>query len=125
MEPIEDSFITILLVADRNFRNLCVDPQTYIEDLKERIPKLRQGIVTLCTVSGAYGLSSVDNTLPVIEVTDRNKTLFSQTLENSSILFDEMITISISDKDQFIAAARDVTTGMNKTYTTYKYRRRD
>ncbi|MNM08998.1 hypothetical protein D3C81_190780 [compost metagenome] len=123
MEPVE-STTTILVVADSNFNNLCLDPQGYVRKLKERVAELRTGNTFLYTVSGRYGLSNVDSSLPVIEVNDRNKTLFSQTLENSSMFFDELMAISIAEEDQFIKSAREVVTSANKTFTHYKYPRK-
>lgn len=124
MEPVESS-TTILVVADSNFTNLCQDPQGYVKRLKERVAELRAGNTFLYTVSGRYGLSNVDGSLPVIEVNDRNKTLFSQTLENSSMFFDELMAISIAvENDQFIKSAREVVTSANKTFTHYKYPRK-
>lgn len=123
MEPVECS-TTILVVADSNFNNLCQDPQGYVRRLKERVAELRSGNTHLYTVSGRYGLSNVDASLPVIEVNDRNKTLFSQTLENSSMFFDELMAISIAEEDQFIKSAREVVTSANKTFTHYKYPRK-
>ena len=115
---------TILLVADSNFINLCQNPYEYIERFKERFVALRGGNAELYTVSGRYGISSVDASMPVIEVSDRNKTLFSQTLENSGMLYDELVVFTIVGHDPYIESAKEVVTTANKTYTNYGYPRK-
>lgn len=124
LEP-QDSFITIMVVADSGFVNLCKDPQSYVATLKERINALYGNNVILSTVSGKYGIGHIDPTIISIEINDRNKTLFSQTLENSSMLFDELVAISIFEKDPFIETAREVVTTANKTFTHYRYPRKE
>lgn len=115
---------TILIMADSNFINLCLDPFDYIRRLKERVSAVREDSPLLYTVSGRYGVSAIDSEIPVIEVNDRNKTLFSQTLENCSMLFDELLAISTVESDPFINSAKEVITLANKTFTHYKYPRK-
>lgn len=115
----------ILLVADSNFVNLCKDPAAYISLLKTRIIEKRQGDALLYTVTGKYGVSNIDNTIPTLDINDRNKTLFSQTLENSTMLFDELMVISINEHDPFIIAAQEVVTHASKTSTKYGYERKE
>lgn len=114
----------ILLVADSNFVNLCKDPAAYISLLKARILEKRQGDALLYTVTGKYGVSNIDNTIPTLDINDRNKTLFSQTLENSTMLFDELMVISVNEHDPFIIAAQEVVTHASKTSTKYGYERK-
>jgi len=114
----------ILVVADSNFANLCKDPVEYISLLKERVLTKRQGDAMLYTVTGKYGISNIDNTIPTLDVEDRNKTLFSQTLENSTMLFDELMVISVHENDPYILAAKEVVTTASKTSTHYKYPRK-
>jgi hypothetical protein len=123
MDPIPCASI-ILVVADSNFVNLCKDPVEYVSLLKERVLIKRQGDATLYTVTGKYGISNIDKSIPTLDVEDRNKTLFSQTLENSVLFFDELMVISVNENDPFILAAKEVVTTASKTSTHYKYPRK-
>lgn len=123
MDPIPCASI-ILVVADSNFVNLCKDPVEYISLLKARVFEKRQGDAVLYTVTGKYGISNIDSTIRTLDVEDRNKTLFSQTLENSTMLFDELMVISVNENDPFILAAKEVVTTASKTSTHYKYPRK-
>lgn len=122
LHPVECASI-ILVVSDSNFINLCQDPHGYVELLKERIGKVHNNAV-IHTVSGKYGIGHIDRSIPVVEVNDRNKTMFSQTLENSSMLFDELMVISIATNDPYIESAKEVVTTANKTFTQYRYPRK-
>ena len=122
MELAQPSSI-VLILADSNFINVCDNANAYVERLKELLSK-RVNNMIIYTVSGRYGLSQVDKSIPVIEVDDRNKTIFSQTLENSSMVFDEMIAVSIVPTDPFMTVAREVLTKANKTITQYRYQRK-
>jgi hypothetical protein len=113
----------VLILADSNFINVCVDPNAYVGRLKDLLAK-RADNAKVYTVSGRYGLSQVDQSIPIIQVDDRNKTIFSQTLENSAMIFDEMITVSIVPTDPFMTVAREVLTKVNKTITQYRYQRK-
>lgn len=123
MDPIPCASI-ILIVADSNFVNLCKDPVEYVSLLKERVLVARNGDASLYTVTGKYGISNIDATIPTLDVVDRNKTLFSQTLENSTMMFDELLVISVNDNDPFIIAAQEVVTHASKTSTKYGYERK-
>lgn len=123
MDPIPCASI-ILVVADSNFVNLCKDPVEYVNLLKERVVTNRKGDALLYTVTGKYGISNIDKSIPTLDVEDRNKTLFSQTLENSTMLFDELMVISVNENDPFILAAKEVVTTASKTSTHYKYPRK-
>lgn len=114
----------ILVVADSNFINLCKNPHDYVKLLKERVANLYENNATIHTVSGKYGIANIDSSIPVVDINDRNKTLFSQTLENSSMFFDELLAISTVDKDPYIESAREVVTLSNKTFTHYRYPRK-
>lgn len=123
METAQSSNI-VLVVADSNFLNLCKDPFEYITRLKTLLAERSKGAATLFTISGKYGVSNIDNSLPIIPVDDKNKTLFGQTLENATMMFDELLAISVSANDPFLNMAREVVTGANKTITQYKYQRK-
>lgn len=122
MEPIECASI-ILVMADSNFINLCQDPHGYVQRLKVRVSDFHNNAV-IYTVSGKHGIAHIDSTIPIVEVNDRNKTMFSQTLENSSMLFDELMVISIAENDPYIESAREVVTSASKTFTHYRYPRK-
>lgn len=124
MEPTNPCASIILVLADSNFINLCKDPAAYVQLLKKRVVEMREDSATLYTVTGKYGIHNIDPTVPVLEINDRNKTLFSQTLENSTMLFDELIVISTNESDPFILAAKEVVTNVNKTSTQYRYPRK-
>ena len=114
----------VLVVSDSNFMNLCKDPFEYITQLKTRLAERAKGAITLFTVSGKYGLSNIDSTLPLIPVDDKNKTLFGQTLENATMMFDELLTITVSQNDLCLSTACEVVTNANKTITKYGYQRK-
>lgn len=126
MELIElNTQTTVLVIADSNFINLCENPHEYIQKLKTRVAEVRTDNAVLFTVSGRYGLSGIDQSIPILEVNDRNKTLFGQTLENSSMFFDEVMAISLVESDPYILSAREMVTAAGKTFTHYKYPRKD
>lgn len=115
----------VLVVSDSNFVNLCRDPSDYVLRLKKIISERKSGGATIMTVSGRYGLSNIDPTIGVIQVDDKNKTLFGQTLENVAPFFDELLVVTISSSDPYILAAKEVVTNSHKTLTQYGYNRRD
>lgn len=119
-----ESSTIILVVADSNFINLCKDPHGYVQLLKTRVSTLFDNNACIYTVSGKYGIANIDDTIPVIDVNDRNKTLFSQTLENSSMFFDQLMAISTVERDPYIESAKEVMTTANKTFTQYGYPRK-
>lgn len=123
MEPVICASV-ILVVADSNFINLCRDPANYVSTLKQRVAEKRGGNAVLHTITGKYGLTNVDPSLPFLDITDRNKTLFGQTLENSALLFDELMLITINEKDPYMNSAQEVATQLSKTSTKYGYPRK-
>lgn len=123
MEAVDGNSV-VLLVADSNFINLCNDPAAYVERLKKTIAARTEGNVQIITVSGRYGLSNVDSTIRVIEVDDKNKTLFGQHLENISMFFDELLVVTISPSDSYMLVAKEVVTNACKTFTQYGYQRK-
>lgn len=123
MEPIACASV-ILVLADSNFINLCKNPTEYIGLLKQRVMEAREGNATLYTVTGKYGINHIDSSVPTLEINDRNKTSFSQTLENSTMLFDELLIISINESDPYMLAAKEVSTTASKTSTHYRYERK-
>lgn len=124
MDPVEVPATIILVVADSNFINLCREPHVYVQTLKAKVAEMHKGTAVIHTVSGKYGIGNIDASIPMVDVNDRNKTLFSQTLENASMFFDELMAISTVDKDPYIESAREVVTSGNKTFTHYRYPRK-
>lgn len=114
--------INILLIADSNFKNLCEDPNEYVKRLKTLVSVNKK--VDFFTPAGRFGLSEIDSDLKTIEIEDRNKTIFTQTLENSSFIFDQFIIVSLFPQDPYMSGAREVATNCNKTFTQYGYTRR-
>lgn len=123
MDPAEQH-VNILVVVESNFINLCRDPQDYINNFKDKVSAKNDNKASLFTVSGRYGLTSVDKTIPAIEVMDKNKTMFRQMLENSSTMFDAVVVITSVPNDPYIESAREVATNTNKTFTQYGYPRK-
>lgn len=116
---------TLLVIADSNFANLCKDPDNYLEKLKTVVNEHRDQEVVLYTVPGKYGISSLDKDIQTVPgVTDKNKTVFMQTLENNAVLYDELIVISIANEDNYINGAKEVMTQLNKSITHYRYNRK-
>lgn len=120
--PVESSNI-ILVVADSNFAHLCKDPNEYVTRLRNVLGQ-RQKDVTLMTVSGRYGISAVDSTIKVLNVDDKNKTAFGQTLENVASMFDELLAVTNTVSDPFICVAKEVLGNAQKTITTFGYQRK-
>lgn len=110
----------VLLLADSNFVNLCLNPEESVGRLVDNMTKSRD--LCLYTVSGRFGLEKLNNDkLQLTDVEDKNKTSFSQTLENASMIFEEMIVLSNTPEDPYLVAAREVATNNGKTFTIYKY----
>lgn len=114
----------VLVIADSNFVNLCVDPVEYITRLKKLVGNRGGRGVKLYTVSGKYGVNHIDSSIDVVELNDKNKTIFGQTLENCTMLFDELLLVTIAPNDPFINIAREVMMSASKTITQYGYNRR-
>lgn len=123
MDPLPCATV-ILVLADSNFANLCDDAKAYIKLFKERVLAARSGDALLYTVTGKYGINGIDSSIPTLDVNDRNKTAFSQALENSTMLFDELMVISINENDPYIVAAKEVVTTASKNSTQYRYKRK-
>lgn len=122
MTPVQSSNV-ILVVADSNFCNLCKDPAEYVSRLHKVLSE-RQSAYTLMTVSGRYGINAIDTTLTPLPVDDKNKTVFGQTLENVSGLFDELLVLSNTLSDPYINVAKETMGNVQKTITTYGYPRK-
>lgn len=123
MEVVESIGNTVLVIADSNFVNICKDPQDYVTRLKSIIAG-RGKSTRLVTITGRYGLSNVDSSINAIQVEDKNKTLFGQHLENISMVFDELLIVTLNPTDPYVLAAKEVVTNSNKTITQYAYARR-
>ena len=122
MVPIQSSKV-VLVVTDSGFNGLCADPVDYLARLHKHF-ETRSDPVTLMTVSGKYGLSSVDNKFIVVSVDDKNKTIFGQTLENVASMFDELLAVTNSISDPYILVAKEVLGNAGKTITTFGYERK-
>lgn len=123
MDPVEQC-INILVVVESNFINLCKDPQEYVSAFKNKVTSNTESKAALFTVTGRYGLTNVDSSIPAIEVQDKNKTMFRQVLENNACLFDQVVVITSVPNDPYIESAREVALGASKTFTRYGYPRK-
>ena len=47
-----------------------------------------------------------------------------QTLENNAPFIDELLILSVAPEDNYINAAREVMTQLNKSFTHYRYDRK-
>ena len=116
---------SILVIADSNFINLCQDPEQYLDKLKTVVGSRKEEGVVLYTVPGKYGIHNLDkNVAELPNVQDKNKTVFMQTLENSNLMFDELLIVSIAEEDNYINGAKEVMTSLNKSFTHYRYQRK-
>lgn len=122
MTPVISSSV-ILVVADSNFVNLCKDPADYLTRLRTILGQ-RSTNVTVMTVSGRYGVNSIDTAFKQLTVDDKNKTVFGQTLENVAGIVDELLVVTNTASDPFMTAAKEVLGNAHKTITTYKYERK-
>ena len=122
MVPVQSSNV-ILVVADSNFANLCKDPDEYVKRLRTVLGE-RSSNTVIMTVSGRYGISSVDSQVKVLTIDDKNKTVFGQTLENVAGMFDELLAVTNTVSDPFILAAKEVLGNAQKTITTFGYQRK-
>lgn len=113
----------ILVVVDSNFVNLCKDPEEYVTRLRKVLSE-RQKEIVIMTVTGRYGISSIDSSISAIPVDDKNKTVFGNTLENLAGMFDELITVSNTVSDPYILIAKEVSGNAQKTVTNFGYQRR-
>lgn len=117
--------LTILIVSDSNFKNLCDDPTSYVEKLYGILNNRYKVPIKIITVSGRYGLSAIDSNIETLDVEDRNKTLFTQTIENHAAVFDELQIISLSNiVDPFIEGVADAMSALQKNITRYSYKRK-
>ncbi|BAW98412.1 phage protein [Vibrio phage pTD1] len=114
----------ILVICDSGFGNLCSTPLSYIERLKTIIGERTNNDYALHTVSGKYGLGDLDESITVMEIEDRNKTSFVQTIENMAHLTSELIIISIVDHDPHIEALASALSERCITIRRYKYQRK-
>ena len=127
MEAIQTPSV-VLVLADSNFMNLCKDPVDYITRLRNVLAARAERMSTvfsMFTVSGKFGLSNLDRSLNVIDIDDKNKTAFGQTLENASMLFEELVVISNTPDDPYMSMVREVGTSTSKILTQYKYERKE
>lgn len=122
MTPVISSSV-VLVVADSNFVSLCKDSVEYLARLRKILGD-RTTNVTVMTVSGRYGVNSIDNSFKQLIVDDKNKTVFGQTLENVAGMVDELLVVSNVSGDPFISAAKEVLGNAQKTITTYRYERK-
>lgn len=109
----------ILIVADSGFYRLCVNPEQYITQLKNLLSESSQGDCDLKTVTGKYGLKSSE--IEALEIEDRNKTVFVQTIENLTFQCDELIVISIIPNDPYLDALIGSLTARHTCIRRYKY----
>lgn len=123
MAPVQSSSV-ILVVVDGNFSKQCNEPDAYVTRLKKILGERTTDTITIMTVSGNYGLGGVDSGIKAVAVDDKNKTLFGQTLENISSIFDELLAITNTLHDPYINAAKDVMGNAGKTITTFGYQRK-
>jgi len=123
MTPVISSSV-VLVVADSNFINLCKDPSEYLTRLRTILGK-RSTNVTVMTVTGRYGVNSIDTAFKQLAVDDKNKTVFGQTLENVAGIVDELLVVTNTASDPFMSAAKEVLGNAQKTITTFGYERKE
>ncbi|UPT53958.1 hypothetical protein [Vibrio phage phiKT1019] len=114
----------ILVICDSGFGNLCKDALDYVSRLKGMVGERTNNDFQLHTVSGKYGLSDLDSDMKVLEIEDRNKTSFVQTIENMVELTNELIIISVVDHDAHIEALAAALSERCITIRRYKYERK-
>lgn len=114
----------ILVICDSGFQNLCDGPEDYIARLREMVSTRTGGDYKLNTISGKYGLGATDATIPVLEIEDRNKTSFVQTIENMVDVVNELIIISVVDFDAHIEALAAALSERCITIRRHKYTRK-
>lgn len=108
----------MLIVIDSTFERTVVDLDAYMSKLNEIIVKRE---VTPITVVGKYGISKFKEDIVCLEVDDKNKTNFGQTLENFSNHFDEVLIITSGGYCNYLSMVNEVATDNNKTITRYGY----
>lgn len=114
----------ILVICDSGFSNVCKDPEDYIKRLHQMVGGRTNNDYQLHTVSGKYGIGDVDQNVQVMDIEDRNKTSFVQTIENMAELTSELIVISIVDFDAHIEALVSALSERCITIRRYKYVRK-
>ncbi|AUR81077.1 hypothetical protein FDJ25_gp198 [Vibrio phage Aphrodite1] len=114
----------ILIICDSGFDKLCSNPEDYVSRLKQVVTGRTGTDCELNTVSGKYGLGNIDAEINVLEIEDRNKTSFVQTIENLADRTNELIIISIMDHDAHIEALASALSERCITIRRYKYERK-
>lgn len=112
---------TILVLTDSNFRNKCLGHEDYVDRLKDVLVKQHGENVSILTPEGRYGLGHTNDVIKSVEVDDRSKTTFVQSLENINNLFDECVLISLFVNDNYLIGAREIITENNKSITHFRY----
>lgn len=115
---------TVLVICDSNFQNLCDDPEEYVDRLIGVLKKLHGDDVSIKTVTGKYGFSKVTDLFEPLEVEDRNKTVFVQTIENNTGYFDLLLIVSLSNTDPYLEGVADCMFDHSKDIIRYSYKRK-
>ncbi|UVD32183.1 hypothetical protein [Vibrio phage phiKT1028] len=115
----------ILVICDSGFGGLCAEPLNYLERLRTMVGTRTNNDYELHTVSGKYGLSELDPNINTLDIEDRNKTSFVQTIENMVDLTSELIIISVVDHDPHIEALAAALSERCITIRRYKYQRKE
>lgn len=109
----------ILLVVDSGFYRLCTNPEGYITQLKFLITDNNKGDFNLKTVTGRFGVK--DSEIEALEIEERNKTVFVQTIENLSFQCDELVVVSIASADPYLDSLINALTAKHTCIRRYKY----
>ncbi len=115
---------SVLVICDSGFMNLCQEPFDYMGKLYGVLKKRLGENVKIYTVTGKYGLSLADPTLPVYSVENKNKTAFIQDIENIHNQVDELLILSLISVDQYLEGAAERMASHHKTITRYGYPRK-
>lgn len=113
----------LLIITDGVFEKQCVDAKQYVSDLKYKLALNALRDIEVFSITTSRGISDIDPSIPVLDLDAKNKTLFVQSLENASLLFDEMLIIKNND-DPFVSSAYQCVTSLGKAIYVYGYARK-
>lgn len=112
-----------LVITDGVFEKQCTDAKQYVSDLKAKLALSTTRDIEVVSITTNRGICDLDVTIPALDMDAKNKTTFVQSLENSALLFDEMLIIKNSD-DPFLSSAYQCVTSLGKPIYVYGYVRK-
>lgn len=115
--------VITLVITDGIFGNKCDDSAAYVARLKLKLAENKSRETVLVSVVGNRGICDIDSSIEALDLDTKNKTQFTQSMENNVTLFDELLIIKSAD-DMFLSGARQTATELNKPFFMFGYARK-